>query len=119
MNEPSETPIATGKRDEIRCPACDAVLLKVEAAPGAKIRCLNCGIRFAPMPSSELQHSQPGAARSPGREPKSPGYWLLRIPAVIALLAGIIIPLIVTYKLYHELFGRLALPQMSRRGPST
>jgi hypothetical protein len=102
MDEASDAQIATGKRDEIRCPSCDAVLMKVEAAPGAKIRCPNCAHRFESMPSVETGSSPQQAA--PGREPKSPGYWLLRIPAVIALLAGIIIPLIVAHNLYREIF---------------
>ncbi|MGD0093053.1 MAG: hypothetical protein ABSE73_24335 [Planctomycetota bacterium] len=84
------------------CPACGALLRNVQAAPGVSVRCLNCGRRFTPEPARSTgslpvdAHAPEGrAASSP---PRSPGYWLLRIPAAVASLASLAI---VPYILYE------------------
>ena len=84
--------------DSVRCPKCDSELRKITVARGGKINCLQCGARFSP-PAAAFEHGAPstesGAAATPekvlpGREPKSPAYWLLRIPAILGLIAGVI-----------------------------
>ena len=76
----------------VECPGCGAKLRNVSAGPDAKIRCLNCGIRFAPFqaanatPLAETSRenaAQPNENKPKIREPKSAGYWLLRIPAIL------------------------------------
>ena len=76
----------------VECPGCGAKLRNASAGPDAKIRCLNCGIRFTPFqasnatPLAEATHesaAQPDDSKPKIREPKSAGYWLLRIPAIL------------------------------------
>jgi len=110
MDEASDAQIATGKRDEFRCPSCDAVLMKVEAAPGEKIRCLNCGNRFTPVlgdAGRSATQSEPTPISR--REPQSPGYWLLRIPGIIVLTGSLALTIFYSILIFEEL---------SRRSPS-
>ena len=75
----------------IECPGCGAKLRNISIGTSVKIRCLNCGIRFSPFQASDATHataSHESAAMSDEskpkiREPKSAGYWLLRIPAIL------------------------------------
>ena len=87
--------------DSLVCPGCNATLYKVSAAPGAKVRCLHCGARFLPAPR------EGGAAASlsapTGREPHSPGYFLLRIPAVVWIVAALVFTGVVGWNLLGEL----------------
>ncbi len=75
----------------VECPGCGAKLRNISIGTSVKIRCLNCGIRFSPFQASDATHataSHESAAMSDEskpkiREPKSAGYWLLRIPAIL------------------------------------
>lgn len=83
--------------NSIECPGCGAKLRNVAAQPGIKMRCLNCGIRFAPVINDDP--ANPGAVaatfqeeskqekESEVREPKAAGYWLLRLPAILYCIA--------------------------------
>jgi len=70
------------------CPSCDAVLRSVSSEPGALMRCLNCGTRFR-IPGRAEKSAAAGTPPPRTRQPQSPGYWLLRIPAILALTASI------------------------------
>lgn len=80
------------------CPNCGAKLRNTTAEHGAKIRCLNCGNRFAVDGAGTIQLPESGAQNTPrkavAREPRAAGYWLLRVPAVIWIAASTLIFLI-------------------------
>ncbi|MCY3021521.1 MAG: hypothetical protein NTW87_21110 [Planctomycetota bacterium] len=87
---PGDSPAGDEDAATATCPACGAVLRNVRVEPGARVRCLNCGKRFAP------EHGQDARATDHGRDahatgaPRGAGYWLLRIPAAIVCAAGLV-----------------------------
>lgn len=95
---PIVPPVATAT---VACPRCDATLQKVVVTPGVRINCLHCGARFFPTGSPEAAQTSFPRAPSPGkpsaREPGSPGYWLLRIPAAALCVAGIFITALIAW----------------------
>ena len=95
--------------ESLRCPKCDAELRKVTIAIGGKVNCLQCGARFSPtvttLENGAVAVDSGGAATEkalPNREPKSPGYWLLRIPGILGLIAGVVSTVVMAIALLHE-----------------
>ncbi|HYG77082.1 MAG TPA: hypothetical protein VEK08_18905 [Planctomycetota bacterium] len=78
MSEANPSEATLNAESSIECPACGAVLRNVSAEQS--LRCLNCGKRITAQ--REEAPAEVIAAR-----PQSPGYWLLRIPATILLIA--------------------------------
>lgn len=81
------------------CPSCGAELKNVRAQAGVKIRCLNCNTKFLPPAAGAPAGSAPGAAPATSlrQEPRTPGYWLLRIPAIIGCGAAFFIMALTLY----------------------
>ena len=82
----------------VTCPECGAKLLSVSAERGAIIRCLNCGVKFIPHPATDATAANlPFEAASahdmaePIREPRSAGYWFLRLPAIVYFVAATLV----------------------------
>jgi hypothetical protein len=97
----TESPVcdAVSSASSVQCPSCNATLKKVTIAPGVKINCLHCGIRFFPAGTGTYADAATtaGEFRPVLREPKSPGYWLLRVPATIACAAGLFITALIAW----------------------
>ena len=108
MSLDSSTPNAETST-AVACPGCGANVHTRHAAPGAKIHCLNCGARFVPgqttasaeplRSTTPLQETPP-----PIREPRSAGYWYLRIPAMVYFAAAVLIYLISVSSIIYNLF---------------
>jgi hypothetical protein len=85
----------------LECPSCKATLQKVSITAGVRVNCLRCGARFYPAgiggPNETAADSAPDGTKTVAREPKSPGYWLLRIPAAILCVAGIFIAALIAW----------------------
>lgn len=98
-------PITPPELTTLKCPSCEATLQKVSITPGVKINCLHCGAKFFPpnaTGATDDGESAVGELAAPAvREPKSPGYWLLRIPAAIALFAGLFITALIAWDQRH------------------
>jgi len=97
-----ETPAA----ETIRCPHCEAELRNARAEPGQALRCLNCGKRFVPVAGSAASQSEDSAtSRSPlrgTRDVRTPGYWLLRIPAILYCVIGSFITVMVLFNYFER-----------------
>ncbi len=113
--DPTETvelPPRVPELSTIKCPSCEATLQKVAITPGVKINCLHCGSRFFPPSANDVADATDAipvgeAAKPKTREPKSPGYWLLRVPAVIVLVAGLFVTALIIWFGLHDFRMRL------------
>jgi hypothetical protein len=85
--------------DALPCPSCNATLRKPTVDPGGRIRCLNCGTRFTPPTAQKNEPDAPPPPAPPPR-PASPGYWLLRVVAIIACIAALILTPLIMYEAF-------------------
>lgn len=92
---PPAVPASAPASTSVECPECGAKLMNVSVQPGAAIRCLNCGAKFSSHPTigattilETLRDRPDDEVRPTIREPKSAGYWLLRIPAVVYFIVA-------------------------------
>lgn len=101
VNDPEPAPAA----ESIRCPHCEAELRNTRAEPGQTLRCLNCGKRFVPV-TMEVTAGPDAPATSNvvrfSREVRTPGYWLLRIPAILCCIIGTFVAVMILYSYFER-----------------
>lgn len=102
-SSPTPAADATPAYVSVQCPSCNATLQKVTLSPGVKINCLHCGHRFYPAGGGDSAQAG-GDHRPTVREPKSPGYWLLRVPATIVCAVALFVTALSLWS-EHELRG--------------
>jgi len=141
-----ENPAATPERGALvtaTCPLCRAVLRQARVEPGGRIRCTNCGKRFAakqehdggakasaaaaladtkqavaqPTDAQAAEHGRDAHATEQGRDarvakapPRSPGYWMLRVLALVLCAIATVTVLLVAQE--HLMSFRYRTPRL-------
>lgn len=88
---------AAGRGATATCPHCGAAVRNVTAEAGTRVLCLNCGKRFVPGQAKETEQGL--EARATSSVPRGAGYWLWRIPALIACAGAVVAAGLIGYQL--------------------
>jgi hypothetical protein len=99
----NDAPAAAAPPEPVQCPGCNATLYKVSVSRGLKVRCLHCGAKFHPVIPGLADSASEAPIVPIGREPHSPGYFLMRIPAVIFFVVAVFVTIVAGWELMKEL----------------